>query len=83
MFADTGARLERGIRTVTPQAVARGVLVAIARDRAEISVAPPELRIGAALGSIAPALSAAVQRQAGGPRMAAAIAAGHQARGKR
>jgi short-subunit dehydrogenase len=83
MFADTGARLERGIRTVTPQAVARGVLLAITRDRAEISVAPPELRIGAALGSIAPALSAAVQRHAGGPRMAAAIAAGHQARGKR
>jgi short-subunit dehydrogenase len=83
MFASTGARLQRGVRAVPPEAVARAVLTAITRDRAEISVAPIEMRIGATIGSIAPALGAAVQRRAGGPALADAIAAGHKARGAR
>jgi short-subunit dehydrogenase len=83
MFADAGAPLQRGIRTVSPEAVVRSVLLAIARDRAEISVAPFELRLGATLGSIAPALSAAVQRRAGAHKMASALAAGNRALGKR
>lgn len=83
MFAKSGAQLQRGIRTVTPQAVARGVLQAITRDRAEVSVAPPELRIGATIASVAPSLGAAVARRAGGARMASAIADGHRARDMR
>src|SRR5579863_4848476 len=81
MFANSGAQLQRGIRTVTPRAVARGVLLAITRDRAEVSVAPPELRIGATIASIAPSLGAAVARRAGGAQVASAIAEGHRARG--
>ncbi|HEY3734944.1 MAG TPA: SDR family NAD(P)-dependent oxidoreductase [Streptosporangiaceae bacterium] len=82
MFAESGAKLQRGVRTVTPRAVARSVLTAITRDRAEISVAPLELRIGATLGSIVPGVSAAVQRRAGGHDLASDIAAGHRAAGK-
>ena len=83
MFAEAGAPQQRGVRTVPPGAVARGVLQAITRDRAEISVAPPELRLGATIGSIAPALAAAVQRRTGGHEMASAIAAANRVIGKR
>jgi short-subunit dehydrogenase len=81
MFANTGATLQRGVRAVTSRAVARGVLMAITRDRAEVSVAPPELRIGATIASIAPGFGAAVARRSGGSKMASAIASGHRARG--
>jgi short-subunit dehydrogenase len=83
MFAKSGAKPQRGVRTVTPRAVVRGVLLAITRDRAEVSVAPPELRIGATIASIAPGLGAAVARRAGGAQMASAIAEGHRAKGMR
>jgi short-subunit dehydrogenase len=83
MFAKSGAQPQRGIRTVTPRAVTRGVLLAITRDRAEVSVAPPELRIGATIASVAPSLSAAIMRRSGGAQMAGAIADGHRAKGMR
>lgn len=83
MYADAGSPAQPGVRTVTAQAVARGVLRAITQDRAEIAVAPPELRMGATIAGIAPQLSAAIQRRTGGSTMAAAIANGHQANGKR
>lgn len=73
MFVESGMKLPRGVRTVTPEAVAEAVVTSIAKDRAEIVVAPVELRIGAALGSIAPGLAATVQRRVG----AAEIAGGH------
>ena len=74
MFVESGMQLPRGVRTVTPEAVAQGVVSAITRDRAEVVVAPIELRIGALLGSVAPALAASVQRRAG----AAEVAGGHR-----
>ena len=83
MFADVGEPLMRGTRTVTPEAVARSVKTAITRDRAETFVAPWELRWGAVVGSIAPSLSARVQRRMGAHTVATAIAAGNQALGKR
>ena len=73
MFVESGMQLPKGVRTVSPEAVAKAVVSAITKDRGEIVVAPLELRIGAALGSLAPGLSAAVQRRAG----AADIAGGH------
>lgn len=73
MFVESGMQLPRGVRTVTPEAVAKAVVTCIARDRAEAVVAPVELRLGAALGSIAPGLAASVQRRIG----AAEIAGGH------
>lgn len=74
MFVESGMQLPKGVRTVTPQRVADAVVTAITRDRTEIVVAPIELRIGAAIGSVAPRLAAAVQRRAG----AHEVARGHR-----
>jgi uncharacterized protein len=65
MFADSGATLPLGIGTVTPQAVAGAVVRAIRTDKAEITVAPLPLRVGAFLGAIAPRPSAAIQARFG------------------
>jgi short-subunit dehydrogenase len=73
MFVESGMQLPRGVRTVRPEAVADAVVSAITRDRAEVVVAPVELRVGAMLGSLAPGLAATVQRRVG----AADIAGGH------
>jgi short-subunit dehydrogenase len=61
MFADSGASLPFGIGTVSPGQVAAAVVKAIATNRAEITVAPVALRIGAALGGLVPRWSAPVQ----------------------
>lgn len=45
--------------------VAAAVVRAIVKDKGEIAVAPPELRLGARLGSLFPALNAAIPRRAG------------------
>ncbi|NUU20244.1 MAG: SDR family NAD(P)-dependent oxidoreductase [Streptomycetaceae bacterium] len=63
MFADTGAKPPAGMRTVSPEQVARGVLDAIEHDRGEVNVAPPEMRAISVLGGAFPALSAALQRR--------------------
>ena len=78
MFADSGVKLPPGARTVTPEAVADGVVKAIRRDRAEVVVAPVEMRIGAALVASTPGLAAAVQKAGGGAKVAAGIAEGQR-----
>jgi short-subunit dehydrogenase len=65
MFALSGAKLPFGVRTVSPRAVAAGVVKAIRSNRAELDVAPVPLRIGALIGSLAPGLSAAIQARTG------------------
>ncbi|WP_310963609.1 SDR family NAD(P)-dependent oxidoreductase [Nocardioides terrisoli] len=74
MFVNSGMQLPRGTRFVTPEQVAAAVRRAIARDRAEVLAAPFELRLGARIGAVAPALSATIQRRAG----AADIVAQHR-----
>jgi short-subunit dehydrogenase len=81
MFADAGVTLPKGVGTRSPQDVARATVRAIERNIAEVDVAPLGLRLGARIGGIAPVLSAAVQRRAGGHRIAASLADGQ--RGKR
>lgn len=81
MFADAGVTLPRGVGTRSPRDVARATIRAIERNMAEVDVAPLGLRLGARIGGIAPALSAAVQRRAGGQRIAEGLADGQ--RGKR
>jgi uncharacterized protein len=78
MFAASGARLPPGIGTRRPQDVAGAVVSAIDHDRAEIEVAPIPLRLGAAIASVAPGLSAAVSRRLGSDRIAARIVAGQR-----
>lgn len=65
MFADSGATLPFGVRTVSPDAVAKAVVKAFKANRAEIDVAPITLRAGALIGSLAPGISAAVQARVG------------------
>jgi short-subunit dehydrogenase len=65
MFAATGARPPRGIRTVSPQQVAAGVIRAIERDLGEVNVAPLELRLLSAIAVQFPALAERMQRYSG------------------
>lgn len=63
MFADTGVDTPPGAGTVTPEQVAHGVIRAIQKDRAEVTVAPAGLRAGTALSHLMPEMSAFVQRK--------------------
>jgi short-subunit dehydrogenase len=74
LFADSGVRLPVGVGTRSPEQVAAAVISAIERNRAEVAVAPPALRLGAVLAGIAPELSAAVSRRLGSHAIATAIA---------
>lgn len=78
MFADAGVTLPRGIGTRTPRDVARATVRAVERNIAEVDVAPLGMRLGARLGGVAPVLSAAVQRRAGGPRISRGLADGQR-----
>jgi short-subunit dehydrogenase len=63
MFAETGLDAPPGAGTVTPLQVAHGVLKAILKDRAEVTVAPLSLRAGTTIGHLMPEVSALVQRK--------------------
>jgi short-subunit dehydrogenase len=62
MFAETGLKAPPGFGTRTPEQVAATVLDAIARNRAEVVVAPPLDRLGARLASFAPNLASRLQQ---------------------
>jgi short-subunit dehydrogenase len=70
MFHDAGARLPAYIGTRTSADVARAVVSAIERDRAEVDVAPLHVRLGAALAGLAPEPVAIVQRRLGASELA-------------
>ena len=79
MFAEAGVTLPPGVGTRSPEDVADAVISAIERNRAEVEVAPLPLRLGTAVASVAPALSAAVSRRLGSDQIAARIVAGQRA----
>ncbi len=60
MFADSGVRPPREIGSGTPEQVARAVVNAIQRDRAEIKVAPLRQRVLARFAINAPELSSRI-----------------------
>ncbi len=74
MYAETGVALPRGVRTVTADDVARAVIRAVERNRAEINVAPLALRLGALVAELAPVPTAAIQRRLGSHDIADQIA---------
>lgn len=76
MFVESGGTLPPGVRTSTPQQVARGVVKAIKKDRAEVVVAPAELRAGARFGSVFPSLNARIQKAGGGDKLGKQMAEG-------
>ncbi len=81
MFADADIELPRGVGTRSPQDVAAGVIRAIERNRAEVEVAPADLRVGAAIAGLAPELAARFSRRLGGAKIASDLAEAQ--RGKR
>lgn len=80
MFAEAEVELPRGVGTRSPRDVANAVVRAIERDRAEVDVAPPALRIGAALAGLAPELSARVSRRLGDVQIAERLAASQRSK---
>jgi short-subunit dehydrogenase len=62
MFADSGAKLPRGVGTSTPDDVGAGVVDAIERNRGEVEVAPILIRLGAGFAHRRPHLAARVTR---------------------
>jgi short-subunit dehydrogenase len=75
MFADSGASLPPGVRTVTPAAVAAAIVRAIERNRAEVDAAPLPLRAGARVAGLTPVLAASVSKRFGSS-IARAVEAG-------
>lgn len=78
MFADAEVELPRGVGTRTPDDVARAVVRAVERNRAEIDVAPLALRVGAAIAGLAPEVASALSRRAGSPEVATQMARGQR-----
>jgi short-subunit dehydrogenase len=76
MFADSGAALPPGFRTVSPERVADATISAIERDRGEVTVAPLELRLGTTLAAVAPELASRMATKLGGDRVAERMAEG-------
>jgi short-subunit dehydrogenase len=70
IFHDSGAKMPFYVGTKTPEDVARAVVSAIERDRAEVDVAPLPMRIGAAVAGLAPETAATVQRRLGANELA-------------
>ncbi len=79
MFADSGAPLPPGVRTVPPEAVAEAIVRAIERNRAEVDAAPFALRAGARIAGVAPVLAGTVSKRLGGS-IARAVEQGHSER---
>jgi len=75
MFHDAGVKLPPGVGTSTPEQVAAGVIRAVEQNRAEVTVAPLSMRLGADFASVAPAAAASMQRVLGGDRTARDLAA--------
>ncbi len=65
MFAENNIELPKFVRTRSPGDVADGVRRAIVDNPPEVYVSPPELRLSATLGGLAPGLSEAIQRRLG------------------
>lgn len=78
MFAEAGVKLPPGVGTRSPEDVAKAVVSAIERDRAEVDVAPISLRVGSMISGLAPELSAAITRKAGSDKIIHALADGQQ-----
>jgi len=78
MFAEAGVALPRGVATRSPQDVARAVVHAIERNRAEVDVAPLTLRAGAAMAGLAPQIAAQISRRLGDVQIAEQLAAGQR-----
>ncbi|MHB1469023.1 MAG: SDR family NAD(P)-dependent oxidoreductase [Solirubrobacteraceae bacterium] len=78
MFAASGAKLPPGIGTRTPQDVASATIAAIERNRGEVEVAPPLLRLLSNFSNLAPGIASAGARLGGGEKISGQIAEGQR-----
>src|ERR687895_2630789 len=78
MFHESGARLPFYVGTKTPEDVARAVVRAIERERAEADVAPLQLRLGVVASGLFPDLAARVQRRLGANELASQFERGQR-----
>lgn len=78
MFAEAQVKLPTGVGTSSPEDVARAVLSAIERNRAEVDVAPLPMRAGATFAGIAPELASKVARRLGADSIARDMEAGQR-----
>ena len=76
MFADANVELPGFVGTSKPEDVGQAVVIAIEHDRGEVDVAPIRMKLGTRFATLAPSVSARVQRRLGGERIAADMAAG-------
>ena len=78
MFAEAGVKLPPGVGTRSPEDVAKAVVQAIERNRAEVDVAPIPLRLGSALSGLAPEVAATITRKAGSDKIIHDLANGQR-----
>jgi short-subunit dehydrogenase len=78
MFADAQVKLPPGVGTATAREVGEAVVIGIEKDRGEIDVAPLPMRAGAKFASLAPELSARLQRRFGAAEIAERMAEGQK-----
>ena len=76
MFAESGTELPSYVGTRTPEDVADAVVRSIERGLLEVDVAPLSMRMGAKFASVAPGLSAKLQRRMGSTELSAEMAKG-------
>jgi uncharacterized protein len=78
MFAESNVELPRGVGTRKPEDVARGVITAIRKNRAEVEVAPLGLRLATTFSSLAPDTAAAVARRIGSDKVSQGMGEGQK-----
>jgi short-subunit dehydrogenase len=76
MFAESGVELPGYVGTRRPEDVADAVIVAIEHDRGELDVAPFSVKLGTRFSTIAPAVSARLQRRLGSDKISAELGDG-------
>ncbi|MEO6605787.1 MAG: SDR family NAD(P)-dependent oxidoreductase [Aeromicrobium sp.] len=80
MFIEADGKLPPGVRTVSPQQVAKKVVTAIKRNKTEVVVAPIELRAGTAVASVFPGFGGKVQKRLGGDKIFETMVEGQRAK---
>ncbi len=80
MFAEARVSLPTGVGTASPEDVARAVLSAIERNRAEVDVAPLPMRAGATFAGIAPELASKFARRFGSEGIAREMEEGQRSK---
>lgn len=78
MFAEAHVRLPPGVGLSSPEQVAAAVIRAVERNRAELTVAPLWMRVGADFASVAPGVAETFQRMFGADRVARDLADGQR-----